>query len=234
MWEGEGFSLLFVNVGFINLGVKLKIHLHTCDVCAFACVCLFPCAFWLWLGGVCSVHWKRCRRGRACVWQQLEWLWLPCRAGHYLGHVLCVRMCLLLVVPQLELCLSAWAMTPLLLPVELPGGSLPSCVCEWWKLCLIPFASYFWKIHASGWVGWSYFGRGYGKMVSKTLRRNTEPLCQIRIGFGGLVFFFSWIWSPLRRKLWNFTGRSMLSTTGDLNLGFFPGGLRREGSPGDV
>ncbi|RLW02309.1 hypothetical protein DV515_00007349 [Chloebia gouldiae] len=40
--------------------------------------------------------------------------------------------------------------------------------------------------------------------------------------------------SPLRGKLWNFTSVGMLSTTGDLNLDFFPDGLKRERSPGDV
>lgn len=38
MWEGEGFSLLFVNFGFISLAVKLKTRVHV--MCVPVSLCL--------------------------------------------------------------------------------------------------------------------------------------------------------------------------------------------------
>lgn len=101
MWEGEGFSLL-VNFGFISLAVKLKTC--ACGVCAFVCVCLFLCVFWLWFRRGLFSACEEVQEGEDVFGSSSSWLWLPCRGGHYLGHILCVRMYLLLVM---ELCLSA-------------------------------------------------------------------------------------------------------------------------------
>lgn len=66
MWEGEGFSLLFVNFGFISLGVKLKIRVHMMCMPLLVCAC-FLVSPGSGLGGVCSEHMKRCKRGRICL-----------------------------------------------------------------------------------------------------------------------------------------------------------------------
>lgn len=125
-----------------------------CDVCAFACVSLFARVFWLWFRRGLFSAFEEVQEGEDVFGSSSSCLWLPCRRGHYLSRVLCVRMCLLLVMAQLELCVCLQEqLTPLLLHVKLLGGSLPPWVCvwEWWKLCLMPFTLYFWEIYASGW-----------------------------------------------------------------------------------
>lgn len=174
MLEGEGFSLLFVNFCFISLDVKLKIHVHVMSVPWFVCACLLM-SFGSGLGGVCSVHVKRCKRGNMCL--AADQVGFDCLAEE--GTTLAMFCVWGYVCPlswhswgSVSVCSTVHELTPLLLHVKLLGGSLPSCICvwEWWKLCLIPFTSYFWEIRVSGWVGWPYFWKGCGKMASKTLR----------------------------------------------------------------
>lgn len=162
-----------------------------CMWCVCLCfVSLFPRVFWLWFRRGLFSACEEVQEEEDVFGSSSSCLWLPCRRGHYLGRVLCVRMCLLLVMAQLELCVCLQEqLTPLLLHVKLLGGSLPPWVCvwEWWKLCLMPFTLYFWEIYASGWVGWPWgvMARWWAKLWGEIQRGSL-----IKIGFDVFWVFF--------------------------------------------
>lgn len=199
-------------------------------MCVPLLVCV--CVFWLWFRRDLFSAFEEVQEGEDVFGNSLGWLWLPCRG--YLGHILCVGTCLLRVMAQLELCVCLHELTPLLPHVKLPACPLPSCICvwEWWELYLMPSTLYFCEIHASGWVEWPYFGRGYGKMASKTVR-NTERLFVwlrlVLVCFG--VFFLTLKESPVRGKLWSVTSRGYVEHYRWSKLGFLPRWIKKGEKP---
>lgn len=79
------------------------------------------------------------------------------------------------------------------------------------------------------------FWEGLWQDGEQNCEKYREALCLIKIGFG---VFWGFLLDSERKSSEESCGTShqggMLSTTGDLNLGFFPGGLKKERSPGDV